>query len=81
MTLRKNQSKNGKLSSRVIRFRNQVLTKKMTYLSDPVEKYEYIGRLLRPGETSRNYSDGESAEESSSEDESEQVSTNRPKAE
>lgn len=44
------------------------------------EKYEYIGRLLRPGETSRNYSDGESAD-SSSEEETEGVSTNRPKDE
>lgn len=43
-----------------------------------LEKYEYIGRLLRPGELSRNYSDGESAGESS--DEESEVST-RPKAE
>merc|ERR1712137_1102792 len=33
------------------------------------EKYEYIGRLLRPGETSRNYSDGESEGNSSEEEE------------
>jgi len=39
------------------------------------EKYEYIGRLLRPGETSRNYSDGES-EGNSSEEEENPVSGN-----
>lgn len=40
------------------------------------EKYEYIGRLLRPGETSRNYSDGESEGNSSEEEESAPVSGN-----
>ena len=43
-----------------------------------LEKYEYIGRLLRPGELSRNYSDGET-EGDSSEEETD-VSA-RPKAE
>ena len=40
------------------------------------EKYEYIGRLLRPGETSRNYSDGESEGNSSEEEEAAPVSGN-----
>ncbi|KAK4014523.1 membrane-associated progesterone receptor component 1 [Daphnia magna] len=40
------------------------------------EKYEYIGRLLRPGELSRNYSDGETEGESSEEED-----VTRPKAE
>ena len=45
------------------------------------EKYEYIGRLLRPGELSRNYSDGESEGSSSSEEEGEQENSSRPKSE
>ena len=54
-------------------------TKSLSRIRFPIsEKYEYIGRLLRPGELSRNYSDGES-EGDSSEEETE-VST-RPKAE
>lgn len=59
------------------------LAKEKNSIGIPItEKYDYIGRLLRPGETSRNYSDGESAEGSSSEEESEQVAnTNRPKSE
>jgi hypothetical protein len=43
-----------------------------------LEKYEYIGRLLRPGELSRNYSDGETEGESS---EDEDTVSSRPKAE
>jgi len=46
------------------------------YLMNFLEKYEYIGRLLRPGETSRNYSDGESEGNSSEEEEAAPVAEN-----
>ena len=55
------------------------LIKTRIVLASISEKYEYIGRLLRPGETSRNYSDGES-EGTSSEDEEPPV-VSRPKSE
>merc|ERR1712071_391626 len=40
------------------------------------EEYDDFGRLLRPGETSRNYSDGESEGNSSEEEEAAPVSGN-----
>lgn len=61
----------------LVTFFRRYCTFKIKVLFLFLEKYEYIGRLLRPGELSRNYSDGETEGESSEE---EDVSS-RPKAE
>ena len=81
MLPKRSQSKSGRLSLQVCSFGLSTPPRfPVTSYFRVTEKYEYIGRLLRPGETSRNYSEGES-EGSSSEEEAESPDSDKPKAE